>query len=115
MRKEIGARNIDAIDFLFSTAVVPRYVLRYFSKDADSAELLMNRWSLWKVFEYVDTDATPGFDPAVDTIVSHYRLFNRQFTQMNYRKVFLIRMNYLLYRIELFQYGYSGIDLLSLI
>jgi hypothetical protein len=77
---------VDAIDFLFSTPVVPRFVLRYFSKDADSKEHILNRWALWKVFEYNETDGKPGFDPAAEDILSHYRLFNRRFTTMSYHK-----------------------------
>jgi len=86
VKKEVGTRNVDAVDFLFSTTVVPRFVLRYFSKDADSKEHILNRWALWKVFEYNETDGKPGFDPAAEDILSHYRLFNRRFTTMSYHK-----------------------------
>jgi hypothetical protein len=79
-------RSVDAVDFLFSSAIVPRFVLRYFSADSDSLEKVLVRWSLWKVFEYEETDGTPGFDPSTENIVSHYRLFNRQFTTMSYHK-----------------------------
>jgi len=86
VRKQVGEKNVDAIDILFSTAIVPRFVTRYFHKDSDSKELFLNRWALWKIFEYNETDGNPGFDPATEDIASSYHLFNRRFTTMTYHK-----------------------------
>jgi len=86
VKKEIGTRNLDAVQFLFSTNTVPRFVLRYFTKDADSSEFLMNRWSLWKVFEYSETDGEAGFNPEVESFGSSYILFNRNWDRMDYHK-----------------------------
>jgi len=84
VRKELGSRNLDAIDFLFSSKVVPRFVLRYFNSDEDSKEFFLHRWSLWKVFEYEESGDAEGFDPAYDNITSSHSLFNKKFDAMSY-------------------------------
>jgi len=61
----------DAVDILFSTAWVPRFVIRYFHRDSDSREALLTRWTIWKLVEYVDSPlGQPGFDLGIDTIAS---------------------------------------------
>jgi hypothetical protein len=69
------SQKADAIEFVFGTNWLPRFVLRYFHRDSDSADVLAGRWALWKIVEYVDNTTEAGFDPTVDTIVSESRLW----------------------------------------
>jgi len=74
-------RNIDAIQFTFSTNFFPHYTIRHFTKDSDSLEARAARHGLRKIIEYEDS-GNPGYDPDVDVQVSNYSLWNRQWTQI---------------------------------
>lgn len=49
--ERINDRVADAIDALFSTAWLPRFVFRYFQRSSDTSQLFASRWILWKVSE----------------------------------------------------------------
>jgi len=76
-KENVRKERADLIDFLFSTAWVPRFVVRYFRKTSDTKEALTTRWSLWKLVEYQEntTAGQPGFEPGIDTIVSTQHLY----------------------------------------
>jgi len=72
-QKDLNSDDVYVVDSLFSSAWLPRFVLRYFHKSNDSTEGSMARWAIWKLIEYNETSATDnGFQPSEDHIVSQH-------------------------------------------
>jgi len=65
----------DAIEFLFTTVIMPHFTILHYNNAGDTVEARAARHTLRKILEYNDTGA-PGFDPDVDTIVSNYYFWN---------------------------------------
>jgi len=74
-------REIDAIQFTFSTNFFPHYVVRHFQKDADGTEKRAARHGLRKIVEYEEAGAD-GFDPDVDTNLQNYTLWNKNWSKI---------------------------------
>jgi len=82
-RKNVNTKTADAVDFVFGTEWIPRFVLRYFHRNSDKVEALAARWGVWKLIEYQENPlGNPGFEPGVDTILSSYRTWARVYDPM---------------------------------
>jgi len=76
--KVIGKAEGSLTDFVFSTLFLPRFVLRFFAKEANmAADLFAARWGIRKIIEYQKGPNATGnaFEPGVDTIVSSVPLY----------------------------------------
>jgi len=61
-RKNVNTKTADAVDFVFGTEWIPRFVLRYFHRNSDKVEALAARWGVWKLIEYQENPlGNPGF------------------------------------------------------
>jgi len=69
-----GGGNALVIDM--SSFMVPRFVLRFYNTVGATLQSHAARWSLLKIVEYTDVDATPGFQAATDTINATYSLLD---------------------------------------
>jgi hypothetical protein len=68
--------GVDAIDVLFSTSWVPRFVHRYFQRSSDASQLFASRWNMWKLIEYIENGTSDGFVPfSGDVILQNYTLY----------------------------------------
>jgi len=76
--------DIDAILIKIATNWIPRFVLRYFEKNTDSADLFGARWCLWKIIEYSESGNAEGYQPGNDTIVSYLQLWGQTWNALNY-------------------------------
>jgi len=76
-------KTVDAIRFLFSTNWLPRHTVQFFHKDSDSADASAARWHLWKLVEYVESNANPGFSPDEDTVVSQYKFWKASWSKLS--------------------------------
>lgn len=65
---------------------LPRFLVKYFSKDADSTDRFAQRWILWKLVEYEDADAVEGFDPETDTVLSSYPLWQADWDNLEHEE-----------------------------
>jgi len=83
-QKNTDSGDVDGIRFIWTSNWVPRHVVHHYSKDENSAEFFAARWMLWKLVEYSEDDGTDGFNPATDTKVSQYYLWNREWTRLSY-------------------------------
>lgn len=76
----------DAIQFVFTTNFMPRFGVRYFTRNGDSTEFIAARVGLRKLVEYVETGAdNSGFDPETDTRVQDYYLWNQTWTDLSFQ------------------------------
>lgn len=79
-----NASTIDALLIKIATNWIPRFVLRYFEKDSNTADLFGARWALWKIVEYSEGGSALGFQPDNDTIVSSLHLWGTTWNKMYY-------------------------------
>jgi len=76
--------ELDAILIKIATNWIPRFVLRYFEKSTDSADLFGSRWVLWKIVEYIESGNEEGFQPGNDTVASSLHLWGTTWNAMYY-------------------------------
>jgi len=69
----------DAIEFGFTTLVVPSMGVRHFMANGNAVESAAARFGFRKIVEYVknSTSTSQGFDPTTDTIIQSYYLWNQ--------------------------------------
>jgi len=76
VRADRNTKTIDAIDILFSTNWVPRFVHRFYQRSTDTLQLFASRWNMWKLIEYLENGTQDGFVPySGDAILQNYTLY----------------------------------------